>query len=64
MVQEVEICVLKSLHPCFPHLLFFFFLVSLVVQIKLGTMDQDEAQTEWVLRPYMNTSKKKKILGD
>lgn len=33
-------------------------------QIKLGTMDQDEAQNEWVLRPYMNTSKKKKILGD
>ncbi|CAI9097616.1 OLC1v1034087C1 [Oldenlandia corymbosa var. corymbosa] len=33
-------------------------------QIKLGTVDQDEAQTEWVLRPYMNTSKKRKILGD
>ncbi|XP_009771221.1 uncharacterized protein LOC107823580 [Nicotiana tabacum] len=33
-------------------------------QIKLGTMDQDEAQTEWVIRPYMNTSKKQKLLGD
>ncbi|KAA8537309.1 hypothetical protein F0562_027004 [Nyssa sinensis] len=33
-------------------------------QIKLGTMDQSEAQTEWVIRPYMNTSKKRKILGD
>ncbi|KAI5648738.1 hypothetical protein M9H77_34743 [Catharanthus roseus] len=33
-------------------------------QIKLGTMDQDEAQNEWVLRPYINTSKKRKILGD
>ncbi|KAG8384404.1 hypothetical protein BUALT_Bualt04G0114500 [Buddleja alternifolia] len=33
-------------------------------QVKLGTMDQDEAQTEWVIRPYMNTSKKRKFLGD
>lgn len=33
-------------------------------QVKLGTMDQSEAQIEWVIRPYMNTSKKQKILGD
>lgn len=33
-------------------------------QIKLGTMEQDEAQTEWVIRPYMNTAKKRKFLGD
>eukprot|EP01018_Ginkgo_biloba_P029105 Gb_23948 [translate_table: standard] len=33
-------------------------------QIKLGTMDQMEAQNEWVIRPYMNTSKKRKVLGD
>ncbi|CAN4113974.1 unnamed protein product [Withania somnifera] len=33
-------------------------------QIKLGTMDQDEAQIEWVIRPYMNTSKKRNLLGD
>ncbi|CAI8596022.1 unnamed protein product [Vicia faba] len=33
-------------------------------QIKLGTVDQIEAQTEWVLRPYMNTTKKQKFLGD
>ncbi|CAL5201496.1 unnamed protein product [Lathyrus oleraceus] len=33
-------------------------------QIKLGTVDQDEAQTEWVLRPYMNTTKKRKFLSD
>ncbi|EPS64043.1 hypothetical protein M569_10736 [Genlisea aurea] len=33
-------------------------------QIKLGTLDQEEAQNEWVLRPYMNTSKKRKFLGD
>ncbi|KAL0377736.1 UNVERIFIED_CONTAM: U3 small nucleolar ribonucleoprotein IMP4 [Sesamum radiatum] len=33
-------------------------------QIKLGTMDQDEAQTEWVIRPYMNTARKRKFLGE
>lgn len=33
-------------------------------QIKLGTMEQDEAQTEWVIRPFMNTTKKRKFLGD
>lgn len=29
-------------------------------QIKLGTIDMTEAELEWVLRPYMNTAKKKK----
>ncbi|ERM99110.1 hypothetical protein AMTRI_Chr01g103490 [Amborella trichopoda] len=33
-------------------------------QIKLGTVDQSEAQNEWVIRPYMNTAKKQKALGD
>lgn len=33
-------------------------------QIKLGTVDQSEAQIEWVIRPYMNTSKKRNFLGD
>ncbi|KAH9611584.1 hypothetical protein KSS87_001656 [Heliosperma pusillum] len=33
-------------------------------QIKLGTVEQKEAQNEWVLRPYMNTTKKRKFLGD
>ncbi|KVH19090.1 Anticodon-binding [Cynara cardunculus var. scolymus] len=32
-------------------------------QIKLGTVDQEEAQTEWVLRSFINTSKKQKVLG-
>lgn len=36
----------------------------LMLQIKLGTMDQSEAQIEWVIRPYMNTTKKRKFLGD
>ena len=36
----------------------------LLFQITLGTLDQDEAQTEWVIRPYMNTTKKRKFLGD
>lgn len=29
-------------------------------QVKLGTIDQAEAETEYVLRPYMNTAKKRK----
>ncbi|KAJ6694757.1 U3 SMALL NUCLEOLAR RIBONUCLEOprotein IMP4 [Salix koriyanagi] len=33
-------------------------------QIKLGTVDQTEAQNEWVLKPYMNTTKKRKFIGD
>ncbi|KAI4370907.1 hypothetical protein MLD38_019203 [Melastoma candidum] len=33
-------------------------------QIKLGTVDQSEAQIEWVIRPYMNTSKKRKFIGE
>ncbi|XP_074582296.1 uncharacterized protein LOC141838656 [Curcuma longa] len=33
-------------------------------QIILGTVDQqNEAQKEWVLRPYMNTAKKQQVLG-
>jgi hypothetical protein len=27
-------------------------------------VDQTEAQNEWVLRPYMNTTKKRKFIGD
>lgn len=31
-------------------------------QIRLGTVDQAEAEAEWVLRPYMTTSKKREKL--
>ena len=31
-------------------------------EIRLGTLDQDLAEKEWVLRPYMNTSRKKQSL--
>ncbi|XP_050917860.1 uncharacterized protein LOC127135089 isoform X2 [Lathyrus oleraceus] len=31
-------------------------------QIKLGTVDHDEGQTEWVFRPYMNTTKRREFL--
>ncbi|RMX61544.1 hypothetical protein pdam_00013717 [Pocillopora damicornis] len=34
-----------------------------VYEIKLGTVDQNEADVEWRLRPYMNTSKKRKVLS-
>ena len=33
-------------------------------QIKLGTVDQADAETEWIARPYKNTAKKRKVLGD
>lgn len=32
-------------------------------QVRLGTLDQTEADDEWVLRPYMNTAKKRRALG-
>ena len=35
----------------------------LVWQLKLGTMEQDEAQSEFELRPYINTAKKQRTLG-
>jgi len=31
-------------------------------QLRLGTVDQPEAETEWVLRPYMNTARKRAAL--
>lgn len=31
-------------------------------QIRLGTVDMVEAETEWSLRPYMNTAKAKQNL--
>ena len=32
-----------------------------VFQIKLGTLEQQEAETEWALRPYMRSGKKRKL---
>lgn len=32
-------------------------------EIRLGTLDNDDAEKEWVLRPYMNTSRKKQVLN-
>lgn len=31
-------------------------------RIALGTLDTPDAETEWVLRPYMNTARKKQAL--
>merc|ERR1712137_194072 len=31
-------------------------------QIRLGTLDQEEADVEWALRPFMNTSRKRHAL--
>ena len=31
-------------------------------EIRLGTMDQDTAEKEYVMRPYQNTSRKRRAL--
>ena len=33
-------------------------------QIKLGTIEQTEVENEWVLRPYQNSAKRRKIMGE
>lgn len=33
-------------------------------QIRLGTVDQDEAENEWILHQYTNSSKRRKLLSD
>jgi hypothetical protein len=33
-----------------------------VYEIKLGTLDVDEADKEWVLRPYQRTAKKRDFM--
>ena len=35
-----------------------------VYEIRLGTVDQPEADTEWRLKPYMNTAKKRLALSN
>lgn len=31
-------------------------------EVKLGTVDMADADSEWSLRPYMNTSRKRDVL--
>jgi len=46
--------ILKEIGPRFEMKLF---------QIKLGTVDMEQAaDNEWVLRPYLNTAKRKNLL--
>jgi len=33
-------------------------------QIKLGTIEQTEVENEWVLRPYQNSAKRRKVMGE
>ena len=32
-------------------------------QIRLGTVDQEEAENEWILHQYTNSAKKRKLLS-
>lgn len=34
-----------------------------IYQLRLGTIDQTEADNEWVLRPHMRTAKRRRVLG-
>ena len=46
------------------HLHTFSIILFLVYEIKLGTLDNAEtADSEWRLKPFMNTSKKKQALA-
>jgi len=38
-------------------------LFFVVYEIRLGTVDQPEADTEWRLKPFMNTAKKRLSLS-
>ena len=33
-------------------------------QVRLGTLDSKDSEQEWVLRPNMNTSRKRQALGE
>eukprot|EP00003_Mantamonas_plastica_P025128 TRINITY_DN484_c2_g3_i1.p2 TRINITY_DN484_c2_g3~~TRINITY_DN484_c2_g3_i1.p2 ORF type:complete len:174 (-),score=75.37 TRINITY_DN484_c2_g3_i1:12-533(-) len=46
---------LKEMGPRFEMMLY---------SLKLGTMDQKEAESEWALRPYMRTAKFRSALSD
>lgn len=45
-------------------LIIMFICCCLVYEIRLGTVDQPEADTEWRLKPYMNTAKKRLALSN
>lgn len=34
-----------------------------VYQIRLGTLEMNHAENEWVLRPYMNSAKRRRLLS-
>jgi U3 small nucleolar ribonucleoprotein protein IMP4 len=59
---------MQPFEVCYLDLLFLNVIIVLIryamlcLQIRLGTLDQDYAEKEWVLRPYMNTARKKQTL--
>ena len=45
--------------------MFNYYLLFRLYQIKLGTLENESASdTEWSMRPYMNTARKKRFLSD
>lgn len=55
--------VMRGLHAFLQPFKMLSCIIFSVYEIKLGTVDQNEADVEWRLRPYMNTSKKRKALS-
>lgn len=53
LICVYDISALQEVGPRFDLTLF---------QVKLGTLEQTDAETEYVLRPYMNTAKKRRML--
>ncbi|PPD80841.1 hypothetical protein GOBAR_DD22226 [Gossypium barbadense] len=54
--------------PFGPTAYFGFLNVASILQrcfhVKLGTMEQSEALIEWIIRPYMTTTKKRSFIGN
>lgn len=50
----------RCAHP--PPSSFFFSLLSLAYEIRQGTIEQDEADREWVLAHYTRTAKKRRMM--
>ena len=57
MLHDVILCYMMLYYICYMIILFA------VYEIRLGTIDQPEADTEWRLKPYMNTAKKRLTLS-
>lgn len=55
----------RNIYTCIHVCVYMFPLFQLpVYEIRLGTVDQPDADVEWRYKPYMNTSKKRLVLSE